>query len=104
MSVLQPPRTESERPAGPRLVAAGDLVIAYERHDKMTALVVTADGRYNNKFGNFRMSVRRFVLRRFALSLAPSCECESMCGELACPRGVAQQACVVQPHALFSFQ
>ena len=58
MSILQRPRDKGEGAAGPRLVAAGDLVVVYERHDRMTALTVTPDGRYDNKFGNFRMNVR----------------------------------------------
>ncbi len=58
MSILHGPQPASDAAAGPRLVAVGDLVIVYERHDKMTALVVTAGGAYDNKFGNFRMDVR----------------------------------------------
>ncbi len=62
MSILHRPQPAHNGAASPRLVAAGDLVIVYERHDKMTALVVTAGGAYDNKFGNFRMDVRRSLL------------------------------------------
>ena len=58
MSILHRQQPAGDAAAGPRLVAVGDLVIVYERHDKMTALVVTAGGAYDNKFGNFRTDVR----------------------------------------------
>jgi hypothetical protein len=38
---------------GPRTIAYGDLVIVYERHDRMKPAYVTAGGAYSNRFGAF---------------------------------------------------
>ena len=75
MSILHGPQADDDEAAGPRLVAAGDLVVVYERHDKMTALVVTADGSFDNKFGNFRMNVRSTVACDISLALRYAMEC-----------------------------
>ena len=41
-----------------RPIAAGDVVIVYERHDRTRALVVTPGEKFNNQFGAFHHDVR----------------------------------------------
>ena len=41
-----------------RPIAAGDVVIVYERHDRTRALVVTPGEKFNNQFGAFYHDVR----------------------------------------------
>ena len=55
------------QPAEPRTIHDGDLVIVYERHDSMKSTVVSAKGRYNNRFGSFQMTV--------SIALDPLCLC-----------------------------
>ena len=40
-----------------RPIAAGDVVIVYERHDRTRALVVTPGEKFNNQFGAFHHDV-----------------------------------------------
>lgn len=42
-----------------RPIAAGDVVIIYERHDRTRALVVTPGEKFNNQFGAFHHDVRQ---------------------------------------------
>jgi hypothetical protein len=42
-----------------RPIAAGDLVIVYESHMAMKALVVREDGVFSNRFGQFLVKARR---------------------------------------------
>lgn len=55
---------------GPRLIAEGDFVVVYERHDSMKPVHVTANGKYDNRFAHFKMQVRR--LHRYALTATQS--------------------------------
>ena len=41
-----------------RPIAAGDVVVVYERHDRTRALVVTPGDKFNNQFGAFHHDVR----------------------------------------------
>ena len=41
-----------------RPIAAGDVVIVYERHDRTRALVVAPGEKFNNQFGAFHHDVR----------------------------------------------
>lgn len=40
-------------------IAAGDTVIVYESHTSMKAVRVTDDGTYGNRFGQFRVKVKK---------------------------------------------
>lgn len=57
-----------------RPIAAGDVVIVYERHDRTRAVVVTPGEKYNNQFGAFFHDVSCcvffFFRRRRARNLA----------------------------------
>ena len=60
MSILHAPQPDGNsnmEVAGPRLIAEGDLVIVYERHDSMKPVHVTAKGKYDNRFAHFKMQV-----------------------------------------------
>lgn len=56
--------------AGPRLIAEGDLVVVYERHDSMKPVHVMANGKYDNRFAHFKMQVR--LLHHYALNATQS--------------------------------
>lgn len=69
---------EEQAAAEPRRIAAGDMVIVYERYDSMKSVTVTHKGQYNNRWGSFKMKVllpprrRRPARRRLQLTLVDS--------------------------------
>jgi hypothetical protein len=53
MSVIPPLTASGEF----KRIQLGDLVIVYERFDSMKAMIVTDNGQYHNRYGNFFMKV-----------------------------------------------